>query len=148
VLIGILEQAAFQSARVNGSPISERDAEMAPVEVFNRQLALDRLEGNELLWGQLVRLFVDEEAGLRREISRTLDHREFRRLVIAAHRLKGFMSNFAATKAVILAEQLEQAAQCEDLAAARDTVPPLELAIAELLAALTAEIPSELASRS
>lgn len=108
--------------------------------IYDRRVALERLEGNQLLWGQLLRLFQDESPGMMAAIATAVDQQQLDPLAVAAHRLKGFVSNFAAQRAFAAAAQLEQAAREAKWSVVPERWQGLEAAIADLRLAMFAEI--------
>lgn len=131
-LIAALEQSVWQCDSSTQRDGAEEAAKSRPSKIFDRQASLERLEGNEILWKQLVELFFDKEPELRAAIWRAAEARSAQELALAAHRMKGFISNFGADKVTVLAERVEHAAQREDFAAAADAVAKLDPVVAEL----------------
>src|SRR4029079_7740049 len=67
--------------------------------VFDRDAALDRMDGDGDLLKELVGLFLDECPQRMAEIREVLTRRDAARLGQAAHTLKGSVGNFAARQA-------------------------------------------------
>lgn len=81
------------------------------IEVFNRAAALERLEGDEELLGELAIIFLQESPRQMKQIREALDRSDWEALARAAHTLKGSVGNFAAQSSVEAALNLENAAK-------------------------------------
>ncbi|MGE0824346.1 MAG: response regulator [Candidatus Binatia bacterium] len=111
----------------------------APTEsVFDRDEALDRVDGNTALLRELVGLFFDEIPGLLATIHESVVHRDVKALERAAHTLKGAVSNLSAKDACSAALRLEMLGYGGDLTDVEEVYADLEKEITRLRSALTA----------
>jgi CheY-like chemotaxis protein len=109
----------------------------APTEsVFDRNAALDRVEGNKELLQEIIGLFFDEIPGLMSAIHDSMVRRDAQALKRAAHTLKGAVSNLGAEAACAAALQLEMLGRDEDLTNVEEEYAELEKAIHHLKEAL------------
>ena len=99
--------------RTNGSP-------SAAQEYINWQLALEAVDGNRQLLGELVEIFREECPKLRAEIAAAIQASDLPLLRRSAHTLKGALAHLAAASAVTVAQEIEDHArhQCLEPAAA------------------------------
>jgi PAS domain S-box-containing protein len=96
-----------------GGPIDRAD-EPEHV-VMDRHLALARVDGDEILLGDLARLFLEESPKMLAAIQEAVNLRDAERLQRAAHSLKGSVATLAAQKAVEAALKLERLGRAGDL---------------------------------
>lgn len=87
----------------NGEPHAEPDE----TELFDRAQALERVEGDEELFDEIVRLFLETSPGMLAQLQEALNRGDDAALSKSAHKLKGAISNFGARKAVEEAQALE-----------------------------------------
>ena len=106
--------------------------------MLNRQLALERVGGDEDLLGEIARLFLDECPRLMRHIQESIDAGDTRRLEREAHSLKGSVANFGAEPAVAAALELEMIGRSGNLSDAREGFRRLSQSIAALQPELAA----------
>jgi CheY-like chemotaxis protein len=116
-------------ASVVGAASAESTAGPA---VFDRDAALDRMDGDVDLLKELVGLFLDECPQRMAEIREALTRRDATKLRHAAHTLKGSVGNFGAREAFEGARQLETIAQEQDWEHAEEAWAKLEAAIDRL----------------
>jgi CheY-like chemotaxis protein/HPt (histidine-containing phosphotransfer) domain-containing protein len=113
--------------------------------IMDWSVALDAVQGDRELLKEIVAAFLEEYPGLLAEIRRTIDRGDAPGLRMAAHRLKGSMRYFAATRAFDNAYILETKGRENDLA---DTAAPLAVLegeidrLAPILTAFLNETPS------
>ncbi len=88
--------------------------------MLNRQLALERVGGDEDLLVEIARLFLDECPRLMGHIQEAIDAADTRRLEREAHSLKGSVANFGAEPAVAAALELEMIGRSGNLGGARE----------------------------
>ncbi|HEV8716731.1 MAG TPA: response regulator [Candidatus Binatia bacterium] len=111
----------------------------APTEsVFDRNAALDRVEGDRELLQEIVGLFFDEIPGLLSAIQEPVARRDAKALERAAHTVKGAVSNFGAKDAFAAALRLEVLGRGGDLTNVEEACAELEKAIIRLKGALAA----------
>jgi CheY-like chemotaxis protein len=109
-------QAAGATTHTDLPPASDAS------DVMDWSVALEAVAGDRELLKEIVAAFLEEYPGLLAEIRRTIDRGDAPGLRLAAHRLKGSMRYFAATRAFDHAYILETKGREGDLA---DTAPPL-----------------------
>jgi len=83
--------AALERA-VAGAPAPEVVEELVP---FDRNDVLRRLDGDEVLLRDVIRLFIEDSPRLVQEIRAAIENGDSKQLQAAAHRLKGAASNLA-----------------------------------------------------
>ena len=120
-------------ASVAGAAAAGSTAEPA---VFDRDAALERMDGDVDLMKELVGLFLDECPQRMAEIREALTRRDATKLRQAAHTLKGSVGNFAAREALEGARRLETIAQEQDWEHAEEAWAALEAAIDRLKPAM------------
>jgi HPt (histidine-containing phosphotransfer) domain-containing protein len=108
------------------------DGSTAEPAVFDRDAALERMDGDVDLLKELVGLFLDECPQHMAEIREALTHRDATMLLQAAHTLKGSVGNFGAREALEGARQLETIAHEQDWEHADEAWATLEAAIDRL----------------
>jgi CheY-like chemotaxis protein len=106
--------------------------------VFDRNLALARVDGDEALLADLARLFLDESPNMLAALQTALAENDAARLERAAHSLKGAVSTFAARDAVDAALKLERLGRAGDLEEAPQACDALESQLERLRIALQA----------
>lgn len=105
----------------------------APTEsVFDKDAALDRVEGNWELLQEIIGLFFDEIPGWLSAIHQSLVRRDAKALERAAHTLKGAMSNLGAKEAFAAVLRLEMLGHGGDLTNVEEVYAELEKAITRL----------------
>jgi HPt (histidine-containing phosphotransfer) domain-containing protein len=105
--------------------------------VLDRAKSLERLGGDEVLLGEIARLFLLEYPALVAQIHAARDKDDARVMERAAHSLKGAAANFCAAPTVDAALALEQLARAGDLAGADKALTRLEAELARMHAALS-----------
>jgi CheY-like chemotaxis protein len=117
----------------------------AAAAAFDRDAALERVDGDVELLKELAGLFLDECPQWMAEIREAITGREASKLQEAAHALKGSVGNFGAREAFEAARRLEGIGRDPDWAHAEEAWAALEAAIGRLGAALIglsrAEVP-------
>ncbi|HEV2493064.1 MAG TPA: ATP-binding protein [Terriglobia bacterium] len=111
-------------------------------EVLDRNGALERVEGDSVLLGELASLFVSDCPKMRSSIREALERHDPEALARAAHTVKGSVANFVASKAFEASLKLEQIGRRGDLTPAGDAAASLDEALEELCQAL-AEVVKE-----
>ena len=130
-LFDVLEDLPVAS--VAGAAATGSTAEFT---VFDRDTALERMDGDVDLMKELVGLFLDDCPQRMAEIHEALTRRDATKLRQAAHTLKGSVGNFGAREAFELAHQLETIAQGQDWEHAEEVGAALEMAIDRLKPAM------------
>jgi HPt (histidine-containing phosphotransfer) domain-containing protein len=98
--------------------IASSQAERFGNEVFDLRAALQQLDGDRKLLAELGELFFDECPGLLLRARAAVRAQDARALEVAAHTLKGAVSNFHAQASFNAASQLEKMGRTKDLSAA------------------------------
>lgn len=147
-LFGIIESllptpaAAESGAQGYATPTAAEtntpDQTVPTESVFDRNVALDRVEGNRELLQEIVELFFDETPGLLSAIQESITRGDAKALGRAAHTLKGAVSNFAAQGAYDVAQRLEVLGRSKDLTNVEEVHAELEREITRLKGALAA----------
>ena len=89
---------------------------MNHVAVFNRELALERVGGDEELLDEIVGLYLGEYPGLLEQIQSAVDAGDAKELYRSAHTLKGSLSALGAESAQKQAMELEMSGRHGKLA--------------------------------
>jgi HPt (histidine-containing phosphotransfer) domain-containing protein len=106
--------------------------------VFDRNVALDRVQGDHELLQEIIALFFEETPALLAQIKEAIARRDGKALERAAHTLKGSVGTFGAKAAFAAALRLEQMGRSEDFADAEMACAELEHELARLEPALVA----------
>ena len=99
----------------------DRSPEPGPVDTvaIDRQAALQRVEGDEVLLMDLAKLFCDESPRMLSVIQEAITRKNAESLERAAHSLKGSVATFSAQQAFTLALKLERLGRANDFDNAR-----------------------------
>lgn len=124
----VIEQAVIGSASGNGNG----SAASGEAEIIDWRKALDSLDGNRQLLGELVTIFKEECPKWRREIEASLAAGDATVLRRAAHTLKGSLAHLAAERGRVMAEQIELKAREQNLQAAHELWPRLQAELDKL----------------
>ncbi len=89
----------------------------APEAIFDRAGLLERVEGDEDLLSEIVRLFLDELPQANKELRAADEANDFKALAGAAHKLRGALANLCAPAATAAALLLEHHANAKDAVA-------------------------------
>jgi two-component system sensor histidine kinase/response regulator len=111
-------------------------ADAAPVEAINIEAALDQLDGDRALLLELVELFLEELPTLMTRLRVSIQNNDSVNVAQAAHKLKGSVAVFGATKLAALLGQLELKANQCDMEAHGPVLQQIELMSGELIHAL------------
>jgi CheY-like chemotaxis protein/HPt (histidine-containing phosphotransfer) domain-containing protein len=106
--------------------------------LLDRDYLLSRMDGDAKLLGDLARLFLEDYPHILAEARKALQRLDHQSLRMAAHRLRGAVSNFGATRAVFEAQKLEDLAEQKSLSGASSLLVSLEKEINRLAPALSA----------
>jgi two-component system, sensor histidine kinase and response regulator len=105
-------------------------------EQLDRVSAMERLEGDQELFVELIRLFLREVPHQLEAMRKALHQGDMLVLERSAHSLKGAASNLSALGTATAASQLEEDAKGQDAEAAKASLANLEVAIGRLLPVL------------
>jgi PAS domain S-box-containing protein len=106
------------------------------------RVAVEAVQGDQSLLKELIQAFLDEYPGLIEDIRGAIDRRDSASLRLFAHRLKGSMRYFGATRAFDQAYILEELGRDGDVAAAAEPLDVVRAEIAGLKPALEAYVAS------
>jgi len=120
------------------NPVPEKTTELGdlPAEVFDWNLALERIDGEEELLREIAGLVIETCPGWLSELEQHLHDRDRSSLRRMAHTIKGSADNLAATRAVTAAAQLESAAAEGDFEKAQALLPQCRAEVQQLITAL------------
>jgi two-component system sensor histidine kinase/response regulator len=104
--------------------------------VMDKELALARVDGDEVLLAELARLFCEESPRMMAAIHQAVVDKDPDRLQRAAHALKGAVSTLAAQKTFDAALQLERLGRSGEMAQVDKAYARLKVQIAKLRAVL------------
>jgi CheY-like chemotaxis protein/HPt (histidine-containing phosphotransfer) domain-containing protein len=117
----VMESASLgdgaRPGRSEQAPPSAADAagdEAEPASAFDREAALERVDGQQKTLRELAHVFVEECPKQMREIEAALVRHDTAALRRAAHTIKGSADIFAAAPAVRAAQRLEYVAETDD----------------------------------
>jgi PAS domain S-box-containing protein len=138
-LLRVIQKFAPQSApaRVPDAPAATTGE---PV-VFARQTALDRFDGEEQLFEEVVELFVSDVSNRMAEMRTSLEQGDPKRLQNAAHSLKGAAGYVGAERVAAQALKLEELGRRADLSSALEDYAQLEREIEQLKRAVADVMP-------
>lgn len=92
---------------------------------LNRELALERVGGDEELLREIAGLFLEDYPSLNQKIQQALASQDAHQLERAAHSLKGSVANFGSDQAYQAAFKLEQIGRSKSLELAADAYADL-----------------------
>jgi HPt (histidine-containing phosphotransfer) domain-containing protein len=138
-LLRVIQKFAPQSApaRVPDAPA----ATTGEPAVFARQTALDRFDGEEQLFEEVVELFVSDVSNRMAEVRTALEQGDPKRLQNAAHSLKGAAGYVGAERVAAQALKLEELGRRADLSSALEDYAQLEREIEQLKRAVADVMP-------
>jgi two-component system, sensor histidine kinase and response regulator len=110
--------------------------EFAHSNVVDFEAALERLDGNRALLGDMAAFFLEDSPDLLVRIRQGLQNGTSDEVRRAAHSLKGLASNFGAERTVQTARAIEKSAEAGDLSRAAGRFAELEQCVDELVGAL------------
>ena len=100
--------------------------------VFNRNLALDRVGGDEDLLREVAQLFLQEYPSLLCQLEDAVAHNDASRVMEMAHTMKGSLATLGAEAGTQIALQLETMGRHRTLAGSRETSRALAEQLSEL----------------
>ena len=104
--------------------------------IIDRELAMDRLGGDEELWSEISKLFVQEYPQMLHQLQAAVAAGDARALMETAHSLKGSLGTLGAEDGALLALDLEMMGRNGVLGASREALVRLE----QMLAAMQREL--------
>jgi CheY-like chemotaxis protein len=110
--------------RVSGTPEA--------ASAIDQKALLEWMDGNQELLEQITKLFLEDSPKQMAAIESALRASDAEQTRFAAHSLKGSVGNFRATRAIELAQKLEDAGKASDLKAAADLLPDLQQELARV----------------
>lgn len=110
----------------------------APDTVFDRELALARVGGDEELLRELAQLFLQDYPRLMAELRQAWQRGNAKQVEEIAHGLKGSVANFGAKRAVEAAYRIEQLGRQARLEPVAEAVHSLDLILLALHSELAA----------
>ncbi|MDQ5851613.1 MAG: Hpt domain-containing protein, partial [Chloroflexota bacterium] len=122
----------------NRAPSGRSKIQNLQEPVLDRNVALDRVQGDRELLQEIVELFFEETPALRAQIKEAMARRDAKVLERAAHTLKSSVGTFGAKAAFGAALRLEMVGRSGDLADAEAAYAELEAELARLEPALAA----------
>ena len=138
-LLRVLQSVAAVSAPAAGPAPSVSGRE----PVFDREAALDRVDGEEQFLDEVVQLFLADAPCRISEIQQALSQRDCKRVAAATHSLKGATGCLGGIRASAAALRLEEFALEGDLANAAAAFAVLQQDMIELTAAISEQVPEE-----
>jgi len=118
--------------------IGQADVASSGYAVFDRNAALDRVEGDSDLLGEMAAVFLENCEAMLDDVRRAAASRDTRTLERAAHALKGCLANLAADEAWHAAAHVESLGREKDLDRVPEACSQLEQAIERLRPAMDA----------
>jgi two-component system, sensor histidine kinase and response regulator len=106
--------------------------------IIDRELALDRLGGDEELWNEIGKLFAAECPQMLAQLQTAVAQGDARAVMETAHSLKGSLGTLGAEDGALLAMDLEMMGRNGALGASAEALARLE----EMLEALARELPA------
>ncbi len=141
-LLRLLERFAPPSAPLR-SPVRASIPTAAPrtdMPVFDRETALDRVNGEAELLDEVIELFLTDAPNRLAEVRTALEQGDPNRLQIAAHSLKGAAGYVGADRTSAQAHKLEDLGRRGELSQAIDEYQLLEREIEQLREAIAASM--------
>ena len=131
-LLAVIEQVIAGGPRASAQSSTSAGGMEPVADVLDWAAALDRLQGDRELLEELVDVFRDECPKLLTQVRDAVAASDAGKLKLAAHTLKGALSNFAARDAVEAARLLEQMGKEGDLAGTDEALAALERELGRL----------------
>ncbi|MGH9679369.1 MAG: Hpt domain-containing protein [Candidatus Acidiferrales bacterium] len=103
---------------------------------FDRAVLLQRVEGDQELFAEMIRAFIEDAPRLVQSMREALRHGDLLRLERAAHSMKGAAANLSANALVAASSNLEKSAVAGDLESCAASVSSVEEAANRLLSLL------------
>ena len=101
--------ALFAAVEAEGSASAPRDSRLAaPPEAIDRDSLMKRLGGDQMLFAEVIRLFLEDCPIRLAAISAAVDRGDAEQIRVAAHALKGAAGNLSATRLVEATAALER----------------------------------------
>jgi two-component system, sensor histidine kinase and response regulator len=100
--------------------------------VFNRNLALDRVGGDEELLREVAQLFLQEYPSLMGQLEEAVAQGDAGRVMEAAHTMKGSLATLGAEAGTRIAQELETMGRHRMLSGSRETCRALAAQLSEL----------------
>ncbi|MFA6292482.1 MAG: response regulator [Victivallales bacterium] len=131
-----LEELLAAIAKVDSNCKANDDSTGSPPQhgegkkdVFDRNLALNGIDGDLTLFAEIVKIFTDSCPHMISQIREAIHQGNASELERGAHALKGSASNFGAQTAVNLAQKLETLGKSRALSTAKEVFAELEVEI-------------------
>jgi HPt (histidine-containing phosphotransfer) domain-containing protein len=105
---------------------------MSATNLLDRELALDRLGGDEELLDEIMALFRRECPGLLGKLQDAVEHQDARAVMEAAHSMKGSLATLGAEEGAMLALDLEIMGRNSRLDGSTEALLRLERMLREL----------------
>ena len=105
--------------------------------LIDRDLALDRLGGDEELWNEISNLFIQECPRMLQQLQAAVQQGDARTVMETAHSMKGSLGTLGAEEGALLALDLEMMGRNGVLGASGEALARLE----SMLEALRSELP-------
>jgi two-component system sensor histidine kinase/response regulator len=118
---------------IAGAPVASGNS----VEVLDLKEALDRVDGDRELLGEIANIFLADAAEMLQAVRAAVESNDANALNRAAHRLKGSVVTFAAGPAADAALVLELLGRDGQLEGAAEATRRLEIEVERLIVALT-----------
>jgi two-component system sensor histidine kinase/response regulator len=112
------------------------DVETVAVDRLDRDEILERMEGDVELLEEIIQLFLEDCPRLLAQIRESLDAGDGPSLRLAAHAMKGSLSNFGASSTVALAFELETMGKNGEMTGAAPVYSSLVTALERLQPAM------------
>lgn len=132
---------AMASDTNNATPQAYSAGPAANDAPYDRAELLERLSGDEELFGTIVEVFVGDLGNMQEGLHQAVSAHDAKRIEQAAHKLKGALLNLSAGPAARLAKSLEDMGRAGVLDAPEVQVVALEKALKALQSALTRGAP-------
>jgi signal transduction histidine kinase/CheY-like chemotaxis protein len=142
-VVGSIRPTAISSApdavAVKAPSVDESPVPQPPV--FDRQGALDGLDGDERVLSEVISLFLDDAPGQLNKIRHAIGKRDAFALRVAAHTLKGAVGCLGGGRCAAAALEMEELAREGDLTRAADVLTVLEAEIQSLCDEISPHVP-------
>lgn len=144
-LVRILDEVSSDIARPANDLLEPKEIGMTSSAMFDRNFLLDNLGGEVELMHEIVALFLRDYASNLNELRAARDAHDLDAMRMAAHALKGMVSNYGAHLAVAVADDISQACKHE---VATDELSALVERLIDATEKLAAELRLELSDDS
>jgi len=125
-LQGILEKYLGNGNVKSKQKQHKKERSRIPSKYYDKKAILDRIDGDEALFRQLIALFIQEVPNQIKQIKMAIKANDSERITLFAHTIKGSAYNIRAMELKQIAFDIEQAGKSKDIHLAASKIQTLE----------------------